>query len=84
MPGSRAPRPTSSSSPGSGATKALADSDLQTRLVLQIHDELLFEGPLKEMEAAGELVEVAMCDAFELETPLAVDIGIAKNWLAAK
>jgi DNA polymerase-1 len=66
------------------AHKALAKSDLKTRLVLQIHDELLFEGPLKEMEAAGELVEVAMCAAFELDPPLAVDIGVGQDWLAAK
>jgi DNA polymerase-1 len=66
------------------AHKALAESELQTRLVLQIHDELLFEGPLKEMEAAGELVEVAMCAAFELDPPLAVDVGVGQDWLAAK
>jgi DNA polymerase I len=66
------------------AHRALAESDLTTRLVLQIHDELLFEGPLKEMEAAGELVEEAMCAAFELDPPLAVDIGVGQDWLAAK
>jgi DNA polymerase-1 len=66
------------------AHKALAESDLKTRLVLQIHDELLFEGPLKEMEAAGELVEVAMTAAFELDPPLAVDVGVGQDWLAAK
>ena len=36
---------------------ALAESGLETRLVLQIHDELLFEGPAAEMDAATELVE---------------------------
>jgi DNA polymerase-1 len=64
--------------------KALADSDLETRLVLQIHDELLFEGPVAEMEAAGELVEREMCRAFDLEPRLAVDVGVGKDWLAAK
>jgi DNA polymerase-1 len=52
--------------------------------VLQIHDELLFEGPADEMEAAGELVDVAMCAAYELDPPLAVDIGVGPDWLAAK
>jgi DNA polymerase I len=66
------------------AHRALAESKLETRLVLQIHDELLFEGPEAEMEEAGELVEREMCAAFELDPPLAVDVGVGKDWLAAK
>ena len=64
--------------------RALGRSDLETRLVLQIHDELLFEGPADEMEAASELVEREMTEAFELDPPLTVDIGVGKDWLAAK
>jgi len=64
--------------------RALAESDLATKLVLQIHDELLFEGPEAEMEAASELVRREMCSAFELDPPLAVDVGIGEDWLAAK
>jgi DNA polymerase-1 len=64
--------------------RALEKSDLETRLVLQIHDELLFEGPTGEMDAASELVEREMCRAFELDPPLAVDVGVGKDWLAAK
>jgi DNA polymerase I len=63
---------------------ALADAGMQTRLVLQIHDELLFEGPEAEMEDAAKLVRRKMCSAFELDPPLAVDIGIGDDWLAAK
>ena len=63
---------------------ALADAGLETRLVLQIHDELLFEGPEAEMDAAAEQVRREMCGAFELDPPLAVDIGIGEDWLAAK
>ncbi len=66
------------------AHKALAESDLKTRLVLQIHDELLFEGPSDEMGAASELVEREMCRAFKLDPTLAVDVGVGKDWLAAK
>jgi DNA polymerase-1 len=66
------------------AHRALAESDLETRLVLQIHDELLFEGPSDEMDAASELVEREMTQAFELDPPLAVDVGVGKDWLAAK
>ena len=66
------------------AHRALDESDLTTRLVLQIHDELLFEGPAGEMEAASELVEEAMTTALELDPPLAVEIGVGKDWLDAK
>jgi DNA polymerase I len=66
------------------AHRTLEESDLETRLVLQIHDELLFEGPAGEMEAASELVEREMCRAFELDPELAVDVGVGKDWLAAK
>jgi DNA polymerase I len=66
------------------ARHALAEAGLQTRLILQIHDELLFEGPESEMEPAGELVEREMCRAFDLDPPLAVDVGIGRDWLAAK
>src|SRR4051794_4475383 len=64
--------------------KALAATRGETRLVLQIHDELLFEGPPGEMDAASELVRREMTAAFELEPPLEVDIGVGPDWLAAK
>ena len=63
---------------------ALRDAGLQTRLVLQIHDELLFEGPAAEVEAAQAIVRREMADAFDLDPPLVVDIGAGDNWLAAK
>jgi DNA polymerase I len=65
-------------------TRALADAGLETRLVLQIHDELLFEGPEGEMDAAAEIVRREMVEAFDLDPPLAVDIGVGADWLAAK
>jgi DNA polymerase I len=67
-----------------GCQRALGKSKLKTRLVLQIHDELLFEGPAGEMDEAAKLVEREMCRAFDLDPGLAVDIGIGKDWLAAK
>ena len=63
---------------------ALGDSDLLTRLILQIHDELLFEGPPGEMEEAAELVRREMCAAYQLDPPLEVDVGVGKDWLDAK
>ncbi len=64
--------------------RALADEGLATRLVLQIHDELLFEGPEAEAEAVAALAVREMEEAFELDPPLAVDAGTGPNWLAAK
>jgi DNA polymerase-1 len=66
------------------AERALRDAGLETRLVLQIHDELLFEAPEAEVEAASEIVVREMAGASELDPPLAVDIGSGENWLAAK
>jgi DNA polymerase-1 len=66
------------------ATRALAGAGLETQLVLQIHDELLFEGPEAEMQAASEIARREMVDAFDLDPPLAVDVGIGPDWLAAK
>ncbi|HWO83659.1 MAG TPA: DNA polymerase I, partial [Solirubrobacterales bacterium] len=64
--------------------RALREAGGETRLVLQIHDELLFEGPPEEMEAAAELVEREMCAAYQLDPPLEVDVGIGRDWLDAK
>jgi len=63
---------------------ALAERGLATRLVLQIHDELLFEAPEAEVEAASALVREEMVGAFALDPPLAVDVGVGPNWLEAK
>jgi DNA polymerase I len=63
---------------------ALGESGAKTRLVLQIHDELLFEGPPGEMEDATELVRREMCAAYQLDPPLEVDIGVGADWLDAK
>ena len=64
--------------------RALAEAGLATRLVLQIHDELLFEGPEREMKEAADLVRAEMIGAFALDPPLAVDVGVGANWLEAK
>jgi len=63
---------------------ALRDGGLQTRMVLQIHDELLFEGPEAEVAEASDIVEREMAGAFEMDPPLEVDVAAASNWLDAK
>jgi DNA polymerase I len=64
--------------------KALREAGLSTQLVLQIHDELLFEAPDSEVEQASRIVQDEMARAFELEPPLGVDVGVGSNWLEAK
>ena len=66
------------------AHDALRDAGLRTRLILQIHDELLFEAPEDEVEQATAIVVREMERAFPLDPPLAVDVGVGKNWMEAK
>jgi DNA polymerase-1 len=64
--------------------RTLRDAGLETRLVLTIHDELLFEGPDGEVEEASEIVRHEMESAYDLDPPLKVDLGVGVNWLEAK
>jgi DNA polymerase-1 len=65
--------------------RALADGALATRMILTIHDELLFEGPPEEADAVRELVEREMVVPWGDRTPpLAVDAGVGQTWLEAK
>jgi DNA polymerase-1 len=66
------------------ADQALAEAGLQSKLVLQIHDELLFEGPEDEAEQVREIAVTAMSAAYPLDPPLAVEAGIGVDWLSAK
>jgi DNA polymerase-1 len=66
------------------SVRALRDAGLRTRLVLQIHDELLFEGPESEVAEASEIVQREMAAAFEMDPPLDTDVGVGTNWLEAK
>ena len=63
---------------------ALREGGFSTRLILTIHDELLFETPPAERESACVLIEEEMCGVWEHSPPLAVDIGVGQNWLEAK
>jgi DNA polymerase I len=62
----------------------LESAGLRSRMVLQIHDELLFEGPADEAEAVRQLACTEMERAFAMDPPLVVEAGIGPDWLAAK
>ncbi len=63
---------------------ALPRAGLATRLVLQVHDELVLEAPTQEVEEARRLVREVMEGAAQLKVRLAVDVGSGQNWLEAK
>jgi DNA polymerase I len=64
--------------------RRLRDEGRGTRLVLQVHDELLLEVPEPEVGAVKELVRAEMCGAYDLDPPLAVDVGVGEDWAEAK
>jgi DNA polymerase-1 len=53
-------------------------------MLLQVHDELIFEAPPEEVEAMSLLVRDNMENVATLRVPLVVDIGVGPNWLEAK
>ena len=59
-------------------------SDRQARMILTVHDELLFEVQRARAEEVGALVRERMESAAELKVPLTVDVGIGENWKDAK
>jgi DNA polymerase I len=63
---------------------ALKAEKLETRMIMQVHDELLFEAPEAEIEEATTLIKREMEAAAELAVPLVVEIGVGDNWKDAK
>ena len=60
--------------------KRLREEKLQTQMILQVHDELLFEAPVMEKAAVEKLVKEEMEGVYQLEVPLEVEIGSGWNW----
>ena len=65
-------------------SRELERRGLASRLVLQVHDELVLECPEDELDACRLLLRDAMCGALDLDPPLEVDIGAGDDWVAAK
>jgi DNA polymerase I len=62
----------------------LVDGKFQARMLLQVHDELVFEVPENEMGMVGDLVKSEMEQVLELTVPLVAELGSGKNWRDAK
>ena len=63
--------------------QALANQRLKTRMILQVHDELVFDLLQSEEVEVRSLVEDMMKSAIELQVPIVVEMGTGKNWLEA-
>lgn len=62
----------------------LKQEKMRTRMILTVHDELVFESPEAEMDAAREVIRAEMEGVYPLKVPLKVDLGAGKNWKEAK
>jgi DNA polymerase-1 len=64
--------------------EALKKEKLSAKMILQVHDELVFEVPKNELKQTGEVVKAAMESAVKLAVPLPVELGSGENWMDAK
>lgn len=64
--------------------QSLIDNKLETRMILQIHDELIFRVPKNEKEKAYNLIKDIMENALNIDVPLLVDGGFGRDWYSAK
>ncbi len=62
---------------------ALIKNKFETKLLLQVHDELVFDVPENEVEIVKPVIEAAMINALKLNVPIEVGIGVGKTWLEA-
>ncbi|MDE0700628.1 MAG: DNA polymerase I [Acidimicrobiaceae bacterium] len=64
--------------------EAIETTGVDSRIVLQVHDEIILESPDAEVEQAKEMTTSIMRDAFELRVPLEIDLQVASTWAGAK
>lgn len=63
--------------------KRIKEERLQSKMIIQVHDELNFSVPQKELEKIKEIVSYEMANAYSMNVPLIADMGSGKNWLEA-
>ncbi len=61
----------------------LQSQKMKTKMLLQVHDELIFEAPINEVETAENLIKKEMESAIKTRVPLLVEVGVGDNWLEA-
>ena len=61
----------------------MREQQFKAQMLLQVHDELVFECPKSELDALTKLVKTEMENAYKLHVPLSVDVGVGHNWLEA-
>lgn len=61
----------------------LIKEKLRTRMIMQVHDELVFDVHKDEVDVVKENVRLLMCQAVKLEVPMEVEVGVGENWLDA-
>jgi DNA polymerase-1 len=64
--------------------KALKEENLDARIILQVHDEIILESSRKDAKRAAELLSEAMRGAADLSVPLDIEILTGENWLESK
>jgi DNA polymerase-1 len=64
-----------------GVHRRLRESNFRAKMLLTVHDELVFEVPPEELAPVAELVRREMMTALPLDVPLKVDVAAGKNWL---
>ena len=63
---------------------AIKAAGLKTKMIMQVHDELLFEAPVDEVAAVSEIIKREMESAATLDVPLVADIGVGDTWMGTK
>lgn len=66
-----------------GIQKEITEQGLSGKMIMQVHDELVFDVPENEVEIFKEIIQTKMTTAIKTEIPLVVEIGQGKNWLEA-
>ncbi|MCB0425640.1 MAG: hypothetical protein KDD13_13475, partial [Mangrovimonas sp.] len=63
--------------------RKLKEGNFKTKMLLQVHDELVFDAYKPELDTIKPLIKTEMENAYKLAVPLVVDMGMGNNWLEA-